>query len=112
MIHCSSKNTSMRATYFVVLQPNNLGRRFCTSKMHYPHPSCLGCCPFKSDVSVVVVVVAVVESLFMLLPLYLGILCLVLVSLFGTLCLYIFAIILMRKLELVDLLVACLPCVL
>ena len=60
----------MRAIYFVVLQQNNLGRRFFTSKMHYLHPSCLGCCPLKSDGPVVVVVV--VESLFIVAAIVFG----------------------------------------
>ena len=76
----------------------NLGKRFCTSKMQlsHPHPSSIDVSPFKGGGSVFVDL--------LLLPLFVRVLCLVLVILFNTLCPSSFAIILMWKRELVVLL--------
>ena len=61
----------MRAKHFLCFNNN---RRFGTSKP----VSLIGCCPFKVDSSFVV------DSLFMLLPLFVGVLCLVIALLCST----------------------------
>ena len=82
----------------------NYGEHLVPVKCIYPTPGDIGCCPFCGEGSVVVN-----HCLLLLLPLFLGVLCLVLVLLFNTLCLSSFAIILMRKRELIVLLYNCLP---
>ena len=79
-------------------QQQNLWRRFGSSKMHLSLPVASAAVHSKA------VVLLLLIYCLLLLPLFVGVLCLVLVLLFRTLCPSSFAIILMGKIELVPLL--------